>query len=1603
VGLRTSKALARIRSVLYVTACSTGALLTLAVALAVGVLLHLDMPVTRRFAVAELNRILATQFKGKVTIARLAHLSVFGVRGVDATIAAADGSQVLSVTGIEAGISPLRILRSALFGKGDILIGVDRLVVDAADVDLDVGPDGSLKLVSAFDPAKPSPPSPPGSRGIAIDLDKIAVKHVWAHGAPAAAPPIDADIDALEGSFLVTSSVTKLDVKHLTLAARALPRRMSANAEIVGHLVMPAPSGASMAVTGTLAGSIGEIPLTASASMDGDVVNGILDVPTVTAEKVQASIEDAPLYESASVHAEAHGDLANLGVALEAHVGPGTVTLDGLVHGKGAPGGHVTLTASHVDARAFAEGGTATDLGIRVDATAATRADGVVVADASLDLPEGTAAGQRVPSAALKLAVTTPPDKAAAPRAIAAHLEGIISEPGVPVAVTADGTFGAGAASVTFGVKAYAPRLDEVKRAGSIGTGSAEVTVSGRAEIGKQTSFAAELTAVAHGLNPPGAHVESVRVAAKAHGSTASPEIEASIVATGLAAAGYRFSRAEVDVAGTPKQGHVTLSGVGDRTPDVTLEADVGLAPALTVSGLAVAFRRQAEALRIGVESVRLEGKTVLAKGIVVTGAGEPLRASFQASPAAVHVNASTRGLDLGKLAYLAGQEKKAGGNLALDVELDAHRDSAKGKVAIDLTSGEWSTVHGAEAHVGMTMDGRRLTGQLHAELGLVGSLDLSNVDVQVGGAGPLDATSWKSAWGKMAVAASVDLPHAAELLPPGALNIADVAGRIMVTGNVERDSLADTTPEIRLALVTVGLAATGESTPPVREPGGPLMVGPATWRLRGLDARVDLIVDGADSASELAVRIVDDKGALVAADLKTGPLPFKELFHSDGDLVERMEALPVSLLVDVPEREISALPLSVRPDGIRGGVAATLTMKGTVLDPVIDLALVTRKVVVRAVPDAPMDGAANAHYDGENVRMNVSVRGATSLLLSGEADLHASAHDIVLARGLPSRWGGGVKAKLTSFPLGAIGALSSSHVLGFVTGDVAVTGLHEDAKAFVNLDFDRLRVGKAKFTKGVVGATLDDGGLKSKVRLENAEGFLEADASMGMKWGTLVVPLSDGSGVKARLTAKHFVAAAAAPFATAALSELSGWIDADATVLLVPKQKPKMSGWVSFSDGIIEAPAIGEEFHAVKARVTLNEDGLVKLEDVEARGASGRVTASGSARLDGLTLLVADLALDIRKPEAIPLAIQGSSLGTVYGNVTVKATGTPDAKAIKVAIVVPHFHVELPSGSLPRSPAALTDAANVHMGVYTNPDRFLVLPRDGSPVKLVAEKNAGPDPMLPAGSIGAPVVVDAAADQRHTEREAGPSTEIDATIHLGDVQVVRGQQVAINLDGDLTAKVAAATVVRGEVHLKSGKLDVQSKEFEIEKGTISFVGDDPSNPEVTVTAAWPAPDGTKVFADFIGPVKTGKVTLRAEPARPRNEIVQLILFGTADGSEATPYATRSPTTGTQAGTAAGGLATDGLSKGLDQLTGMSVTTKVDTSDSSDPRADVELQIATDVSLQLAYVIVTPPPGDNPDLVYATIDWRFVRNWSLETTFGDAGSTFADMVWQYRY
>ncbi|HEY5240900.1 MAG TPA: translocation/assembly module TamB domain-containing protein, partial [Polyangiaceae bacterium] len=244
-------------------------------------------------------------------------------------------------------------------------------------------------------------------------------------------------------------------------------------------------------------------------------------------------------------------------------------------------------------------------------------------------------------------------------------------------------------------------------------------------------------------------------------------------------------------------------------------------------------------------------------------------------------------------------------------------------------------------------------------------------------------------------------------------------------------------------------------------------------------------------------------------------------------------------------------------------------------------------------------------------------------------------------------------------------------------------------------------------------------------------------------------------------------------------------------------------------------------------------------------------------------------------------------------------------------------------------------------------------------------------------------------------------STKVTLEAHLAGIEVVRGTELKVNLDGRVNVVDSGTTQVTGQIHLKrGGLLNVQGKKFTVEDGTVTLVGADPSNPEVVVKASWTAPDGTVVYAVFDGPLKTGKVTLSSEPTLPQQEIVQLLIFGTADGTQ--PQANGGAPAGSALGTA-GGEAAQPLNHALGQLGLGAVTANVDTTQASNPRPEVEVQIAKAISLQIAVVLGQPPPGVNPDHTLLTLDWRFLTKWSLASTVGDAGTTIFDLLWQRRY
>jgi translocation and assembly module TamB len=1558
-----------LRKALKWTARIVGGAVALVFVLVVAALLVVDLPWGRRFAARELNAILAPMFKGKIVVDHIGSLMVSGVGDVDAHIDAADGTRVLVARGASARIVPIALVESLLRTSHDLDIDVFDVNVDSVEVNVDTDNAGALKLVGAFDPAQPTtPPSPdaPSARGLHLGFPHATVGHTWVHGHMKGAPPVDADLDEVVAAVDVPAKGMMLDLSHALLVTRGMPQGANVLASLKAHFAMPSATGADMAVTGAFDGTIGGIPTTAQGALDGNRLDAVLDVPAFAAERLKALVPQAPVEKPVAVHVEAHGPLEAVQATLHARVGDSI--LDGV--GDAQVTGKLTATlhldAKNIDARAFSETAPASIVALQSTVHVNTKSDGMVGGDFTVDAPPGTAAGQAIPAASFKGTF----DQTS--RGFGGDMAGSIAEPGAPIAVKASFDAEGVAPVLGFDVSTKIDRLADVKRVHGLGPGSAALRATGTVTLATPPSVDATVQVAAFHLEQPSVHIDATRLEGHAYGPLGDPRLEATVEATGLHAAGYTFRDAHIAVEGSLERENVMATLLGDQTSNIRLSSSVVVGPAIALQGTTVDVWRGKQSLHASIGRVDAGGGRIDVLGAVITGVGETTRATVHLFPDSIVVQSDSNGIDLERLGYVLGLDKTLRkGSVKYAVDLAVRRDGLQGTTVFDLTNACFGRIDGLTGHVDARMENRTVTASIQLSADGVGSLHAEPVRIELGGQGGLEGASWRRASGEVRLDGEVDLARLIALLPPNTVPVGKVSGKLAIKGDVSRSAESDALPDITLQVKTTGLEIAPQRRPDIVKNGVVLVAQPEKGA-SGIDVHATVEAYGKRGAGKFGLRLVDKHGTIVAADAWSDAIPFKSLMAANARMMQELMQVPFTAKVVVPARQLAQFPDALRDGGLTGTAEATLSIEGTGLAPKVAFDAKGHNIRFdSARKAAPLEGDLNATYDGTKADVIVTVKDATRQLLEATGRLNANAGALI-QNGAGAPWTAAADGTLDHFPLEAVPMLSDRRMHGTVDGGFALTDLHKDARVSLDIATANLRVGKQKYGGGKVHVGYDGKALSADLRLTQDAGFANANAKVPLHWGADVAPSRDPTGaIEAAFTAKKFRVGFLAPFVQAVFDSFDGTLDADAHVSLVPNQKPSISGSVALTDGVVGIPQLGQDLHGVKGRVVLNQDGTVRLDGAEAHGTVGKVTASGTAKLDGTDLVNAQLTANIEKRDAIPLDAQGTDLGSVYGKFNVNVATGADRKSMTVAVDIPSVHVTLPDAST-HSVQALGELPDSnHIGVFTTPERFTAVPLDGH--------EAGP-----------------------TDDGAPPSM-LTIGITIGDAQIARGTDVRVGLGGKLTAKLEKKTAVTGQIQLKTGKLDVQGKSFEIESGTVTFTGD-PSNPDVKVTAGWTAEDGTRVYADYTGPLQTGKVTLRSEPARPQNEIVALILFGTADGSESTPYASpdNGESTGEQAGATAGGFATGGLSKGLNKLTGLDITAKIDTSQAN-PRPEVEVQIARNISLELAVVLGTPPPGTNQDTTYATIDWRFLRSWSLETTFGDLGASIADVVWRHRY
>jgi translocation and assembly module TamB len=1018
----------------------------------------------------------------------------------------------------------------------------------------------------------------------------------------------------------------------------------------------------------------------------------------------------------------------------------------------------------------------------------------------------------------------------------------------------------------------------------------------------------------------------------------------------------------------------------------VKLDGDVGFKKGIEARNIKLDLSRasqtgQTVTTQSHIASARIAGGNIDVVGFHMEGLGKPLDAEVHMHGKNLAVKLREDSLDVKAVGALAGiADELPSGHLALDVDLAETRDGTTGHARIATSDIKYQDYPVVGARVDAQISGHDLNSTVSVKSEGVATVDVQATDVHFPG-GILDGKSWKNAVGKVDVESNLVLAKLVALAPdPDSLPVSQVGGvaHVFVSGAVSRPGAV---PDIAFGTWTRELFVAGakpkiDARATIAEKRANRAL-PPPWQSRGVDVHVRAEVDGGKNEVHLRSQLLDPLGEFANIAFRT-ELPLKELLADPMSIAESAPTAPFQVHIDLPKRKLGKYPTIVPHLPVAGEIAVVVNARGTMRQPEVNVRVQGHDLHASGDLNKrrdPLDLDVQLTADEKSGKLVADARSGNKPVLHSETDLHLATTIGQVEQGADLAWDAESHTKLTDFPMDVVPSGIDQEFAGTMGGTIDLTGLNKDANLKVALTTSALNLGKTRlFDKGNIQATIAGGKLGADVRFDQSKGFFEAKAAGGMDWGKQLAPALDKqNALDAQLAANNFDLAGIAPFADSAVNDLSGTLNANAKVHLAPDpSQVNMSGSVVLTNGGMEVPAIGEELNKVQAKITMQPDGTIVLENLEADPATGHVKITGQAKMAGLEFKSAKAHIAIKNGQEIPISSQGVEFGDAWG--TIDATVTNSPKLMNVDVSIPQLHMHLPE-STGHSVQALPGDPTIDIGHRTTGGKFALVE------------------LAPPKKVGAP-----------------SDSETKISVKLGhDVYISRDTTLKIGVTGEPVIDMkGSAMTMNGQLQLppNEGFLEVNGKRFEIDNGTVSFTG--PSdNPVISVSAHWDAPDAdqTRVIAEFLGPLKTGRITLRSEPSLSENEILSLILFGSSDASLGSGGDANSGAGGdTAKGVGmAGGVATQAINSAISGVTGDAVTTRVDTSESDNPRPDIGWQISHSIAAHFVVNLGLPAPGDNPDQELLMVDWRFIRNWMLEGTVGDAGSSLLDLSWRWRY
>ena len=1546
-----------------------------------GTLLHANVLPARRLVARILSDVLSNTFNGRIRIQNIGHIDAGGFDGADATVDEPAGARVLTVHGLRGRASLFEIVRRIASGSRYLEIDIAEALAEHVDLVMANDVEGIPTVARAFEP-RPSPSSDSGpSQRVRVWLPEVELHRANVRGNIAGIDGVRGEIANVYGSVLAGTDRTSIRVRRFSLQAGGIgskPFRGTAETRIE----VPSSTGNSVSVWGVFDGNMGDMQVNLRGGLDGQELSLTGDVLRARPEAVREFLPWWPVRDDANAHVQAHGKPSNLFTRGSVHIGTGDADFAGQLSLERGIRTTLAVEARDVDLRSFDE--SAPSAALSTSATVTIGVDrarglhGSIEASvepwrvAGLDVPPAsvtaTIAGERVSGK------------------VVFHDRELTSEAEVDVHPGAQG----GPVVVDVDWTGRARAMERVPWLAPIGQGELAWRAKG-AIVGGRVQASVDGT-VARFVRP-GVALGKGRFNGTVRGPFDALTIDASLEGTDFHPGPLAFDDVRAKAEGPLARLAVVVGVSGENQAKLGMRAIVESVTAGTrVHDAELAAARGDVAVFGKVRRIEVIGDRVAFEGISVDGAGGPVAGTFSISPTDAKIHMSAENIDLAKLGAVFLPGAAVEGRLAFDVDAAINRRDERGHARVRLEEGRLGEVAGVSMVGEADVSDGKVSGGVDAVWGTLGSITVTTSEAELAGS-PLSAASWQNAQGRLQIEGALDLDRFSESFAAvvGPLGQAGGAARAKIVlsrtddAASQSDPLRATTPDVDLLFWTDGLRI-GKKADPVR----PVGAAAPGFSSDGVDLQLTMHVDGDTPTGALTARLVDTEGVFAGLSASSSEVRLLDFWRDPARVFDRLTQMPMTAELTVPRRNLAVYPSFARLPGWRGEIEGKGTLTGSVGAPVVGVHMSGHAVEPSGAGlGLPVDLDAQAHYDGKRALARVRARRPEGVVFDGMTQIDARIEKVLarIASASPGSadtdahgaraervWEATGRARLYRFPLASVPLLAENVVGGFAGGVLTFRGLNRDPEIEAQIDATNLTLDAASFPTAIAELRVAKGRAVLSARLDQTVGGASATAVGSVKWDSPIVPEIDTKEpLDFYVEARDLRAAALYPlFLRKVFSHFDGRLNGTMHARQAGEGGQggdTVEGAFDLQDGSLLVPEIGQEFRKASAHIAVTERGHVEISNVSASGATGRLTASGKMVLKGLAFESAEGQVRIAQKEAIPLTVEGVSLGDAWGMLMLHAK-MADEHTVKLDVDVPTFHADMPESSS-RDVQALADNPEIEVGIR----------RPG--VELV------------------PVYLTAPVEERDEDALAW-----QVKFYLGQDAVLKlGSMMKLTLGGEPVVTLTDRARVEGVVELRSGAVEVFGKRFEIEHGKAEFAGDDPSNPNVTVTARWEAPDGTRIYADYVGPLRTGLLSLRSLPARSQSEVLATLLYGTGSDTIAAPGATirqESYRSNTAGALLAGGAVSTSVNRVLASVTPLDITTRV-TSDAQSPTPEVAFRVSPRVSAMLSYRTRTPTLNEKPDRVLVTLDWRFRRNWSLVTTIGNLGGSVLDLIWKYRY